>query len=141
MDREKILNAIRKIVGSKMFEFSDAYVKQNGNTPTIGNNGIHYGRLTRTYLYVPCWGRYEYDEEEEMYGWHFCKLPVMRYANGQSIKKVPLEEMFTRDLKKVLDDLTFYYWGEKNVDCQNLNKSITNVRQLLIKEKSLKNFS
>ena len=115
MDREQILNAICKIVGSKMFKFSEAYVKQNGNTPTIGNNGIHYGCLTRKYLYVPCWGRFEYDEEEEMYGWYFCKLPIMKYTRGQNIKKVPLDEMFTRDLKKILGDLTFYYWWEKNV--------------------------
>ena len=131
MDREQILSAIRKIVGGKTFEFSEAYVKHNGNTPTIGNNGIHYGRLTRTYLYAPCWGRFEYDEEEEMYGWYFCKLPIMRYTRGERIKKVQLEEMFTRDLKKILDDLIFYFWWETEVHFKSIEKEYNQCKAIV----------
>ncbi len=93
MNREELLENIRRIIGNKKFTFSDAYIKQCGNTPTIGDNGRKYYAITKKYLFIDCWG------------------------------KVELENMFTKDLQKLYDDIVFYLWWETNVNLPKLKKA------------------
>ena len=53
MNREELLASIRKIVGRK-FQFSEAYAKECGGYPTLGENERTYSVLTRKYVYIPC---------------------------------------------------------------------------------------
>ena len=131
MDREKILENIRKIIGSKSFKFSDAYRNKCGNNLTIGKNGKRYCYLTKKYLYISCWGRYVYDEAEKMYGWDFCKYPILKNSYGENITKVPLEELFTKDLEKLLNDIRFYLWWEKNVRFPSLKKEYEECKKIV----------
>jgi hypothetical protein len=123
MNREELLENIRKIIGSKKFTFSEAYIKQCGNTPTIGDDGRNYYAITKKYLFIECWGSYRYSEEEKEYGWYFMRYPIYYRANsGQNIHKVELEDMFTKDLQKLYDDIVFYLWWENNVNLPKLKK-------------------
>lgn len=114
MEREKILENIRKIVGNKKFTFSDAYIKQCKGVPIIGGEERQYWCVTKKFLYIEeCWGVYGYDEKADEYGWKFERYPICyRRGYGQNIKRVELDKMFTKDLQKVLNDLKFYLWWE-----------------------------
>jgi hypothetical protein len=125
MNREELLESIRRIIGNKKFTFSDDYIKQCGNTPTIGDDGRRYYAITKKYLFiVDCWGRYDYSAAEKEWGWYFMRYPVCyRVGSGQNINKVELEDMFTKDLQKLYDDIVFYLWWETNVNMPKLKKA------------------
>ena len=123
MNREELLENIRRIIGSKKFTFSDAYIKQCKSTPTIGDDERNYYALTKKYLFIECWGSYRYSEEEKEYGWYFMRYPIYyRVGSGQNIHKVELEDMFTKDLQKLYDDIVFYLWWEKSVRLPKIEK-------------------
>ena len=123
MNREELLENIRRIIGNKKFTFSDAYIKQCKSTPTIGDDGRNYYALTKKYLFIECWGSYRYSEEEKEYGWYFMRYPIYyRVGSGECIKKVELEDIFTKDLQKIYDDLLFYLWWEKSVRLPKIEK-------------------
>ena len=123
MNRKELLENIRRIIGSKKFTFSDAYIKQCGNTPTIGDNERNYHAITKKYLFIDCWGSYRYSEEEKEWGWHFMRYPICyRVGSGQNIHKVELENMFTKDLQKIYNDIVFYLWWEKSVRLPKIEK-------------------
>ncbi len=124
MNREELLEKIRKIIGSKKFTFSDAYIKQRKSTPTIGDDERHYDAVTKKYLFIDCWGCYRYSEAEKEWGWYFMRYPIYyRVGSGQNIHKVELEDMFTKDLQKLYDDIVFYLWWETNVNLPKLKKA------------------
>jgi len=125
MNKEELLENIRRIIGSKKFTFSVAYINQK-NTPTIGDDGRRYYAITKKYLFIDCWGCYDYSEAEKEWGWYFMRYPVYyRYGggSGQNIHKVELENMFTKDLQKLYDDIVFYLWWETNVNLPKLKRA------------------
>ena len=130
MNREELLENIRRIIGNKKFTFSEAYIKQCKSTPTIGDDGRNYYALTKKYLFIECWGCYEYSEAEKEWGWYFMRYPVCYViGSGESIKKVELEDMFTKDLQKIYDDLLYFLWWEKNVHLQRVEKEYNECRK------------
>jgi len=122
--KQELLDNIRRIIGNKKFTFSEAYIKQRGSTPTIGDDGRNYHAITKKYLFIDCWGRYDYSVEKSEGGWYFMRYPICyRVGSGQIIHKVELEDMFTKDLQKLYDDIVFYLWWETNVNLPKLKKA------------------
>lgn len=130
MNKKELLENIRRIIGNKKFTFSEAYIKQCKGTPTIGDDERNYYALTKKYLFIECWGSYRYSEEEKEWGWYFMRYPIYyRVGSGERIKKVELEDMFTKDLQKIYDDLLFFLWWEKNVHLQRVEKEYNECRK------------
>lgn len=124
MNRKELLENIRRIIGNKKFTFSEAYIKQCGSTPTIGDDERTYHAITKKHLFIDCWGSYRYSEEEKERGWYFRRYPICySVGSGQNIHKVELEDMFTKDLKKLYDDIVFYLWWENNVNLPKVKKA------------------
>ena len=122
--KQKLLDNIRRIIGNKKFTFSEAYIKQCGSTPTIGDDGRNYHAITKKYLFIDCWGRYDYSVEKSEGGWYFMRYPICyKVGSGENIHKVELEDMFTEDLQKLYDDIVFYLWWETNVNLPKLKKA------------------
>ena len=122
--KQELLDNIRRIIGNKKFTFSEAYIKQCGSTPTIGDDGRNYYAITKKYLFIDCWGRYDYSVEKSEGGWYFMRYPICyRVGSGQIIHKVELEDMFTKDLQKLYDDIVFYLWWENNVNLPKLKRA------------------
>jgi hypothetical protein len=130
MNKEELLANIRKIIGNKKFTFSDAYIKQCKSTPTIGDDERNYCALTKKYLFIDCWGCYSYSEEEKEWGWYFMRYPICyRFGDGENIHKVKLEDMFTKDLQKLYDDIVFYLWWEKDIHLTTIEKELADCKK------------
>ena len=122
--KQELLDNIRRIIGNKKFTFSEAYIKQCGNAPTIGDDGRKYYAITKKYLFIDCWGIYRYSEVKKEWGWYFVRFPICyKVGSGERIKKVELEDMFTKDLQKLYDDIVFYLWWETSVNLPKLKKA------------------
>jgi hypothetical protein len=122
--KQELLDNIRRIIGNKKFTFSEAYIKQCGSTPTIGVYERNYNAITKKYLFIDCWGRYDYSVEKSEGGWYFMRYPICyTVGSGQIIHKVELEDMFTEDLQKLYNDIVFYLWWETNVNLPKLKKA------------------
>ena len=120
MSREELIAAIRKIVGRK-FEISEAYAKKCGGYPTLGEEGRTYSILTRKYLYIPCRVTFGKNAEDEV-GAYFHRYSIYKHFVGWVITKIEYEQLFTKDLKKIYDDLLFYLWWEKSVRLPKIEK-------------------
>ena len=128
--KQELLDNIRRIIGNKKFTFSEAYIKQCGNTPTIGDDGRNYHAITKKYLFIDCWGRYDYSVEKSEGGWYFMRYPICyRVGSGQIIHKVELEDMFTKDLQKLYDDIVFYLWWEKDIHLKTIEKELADCKK------------
>ena len=140
MNREELLENIRRIIGNKKFTFSDAYIKQCGNTPTIGVYERNYNAITRKYLFIDCWGRYDYSEDNKEWGWYFMRYPICySVGSGQIINKVELEDMFTEDLQKLYDDIVFYLWWEKDIHLKTIEKELADCKKYVNMLEKIKN--
>jgi len=115
MNKKELIEVITTIIGSKKFEFSDAYVKRSG-MPTIGRSERPYWAITKKYVYVECYAVFVYNEALEEYGYDIRKLPIC-YRKGEGIfaHKIELKDLFTTDLEKILKDIQFFLWWENNV--------------------------
>ena len=120
MNREELLAAIRKIVGRK-FEFSEAYAKKCGGYPTLGANERTYSILTKKYLYIPCRVTFGKNAEGEV-GAYFNKYSLYKHFDGVVIDKIEYEQLFTKDLQKIHNDLLFYLFWEKSVRLPKIEK-------------------
>ena len=120
MNREELLAAIRKIVGRK-FQFSEAYAKKCGGYPTLGANERTYSILTRKYVYIPCRVIFGRNADGEV-GAYFHRYSLYKYFDGVVITKIEYEQLFTKDLQKIYDDLLFYLWWEKSVRLPKIEK-------------------
>ena len=124
MNKEELLNAIRAIIGSKKFEFSDAYIKKSG-TPTIGRGDRPYYTITKKYVYVECYAVYTFNESGEEYGYDIRKFPICyNRSEGTFVHKLPLVDLFTTDLEKILKDIQFFLWWENNVHKTEIQKEL-----------------
>lgn len=131
MNREELLAAIRKIVGRK-FQFSEAYAKKCGGYPTLGANERTYSILTRKYVYIPCRVTFGKNAEGEV-GAYFHRYSLYKYFDGVVITKIEYEQLFTKDLQKIYDDLLFFLWWESDVHFPQINEEYEET--LALKEK------
>lgn len=127
MNREELLASIRKIVGKK-FQFSEAYAKECGGYPTLGENERTYNILTRKYVYIPCRVTFGKNTKGEV-GAYFHRYSLYKYFDGVVITKIEYEKLFTKDLQKIYNDLLFFLWWEKNVRLQRVEKEYNECRK------------
>lgn len=127
MNREELLASIRKIVGRK-FQFSEAYAKECGGYPTLGENERTYNILTRKYVYIPCRVTFGKNTKGEV-GAYFHRYSLYKYFDGVVITKIEYEKLFTKDLQKIYNDLLFFLWWEKNVHLQRVEKEYNECRK------------
>ena len=116
MNREELLAAIRKIVGRK-FEFSGVYTR-----PTLGDEERTYSVLTRKFLFIPCRVTFGWNGDETEYGAYFHRYSLYKHFDGSIITKIEYEKLFTKDLRKIYNDLLFYLWWEKTIHLPKIEK-------------------
>ncbi len=113
--RNDLLAAIRHIVGSKKFSFSDAFLKRY--KPSIGVGRMVINAVTKKYVYVSCFVQYGYNEDNTEYAAYIKKLPICyRRGSGSFVNKVELEDLFVSDLEKLLGELKYYIWWEAEIN-------------------------
>lgn len=132
--QDKLLAEIRKIVGNKKFTFSDAYIRKSN--PTIGVGERPYSTITRKYVYVSCFLQHNNNEDCTEWGAVIKKFPITYIKGcGEFVNKVELEDLFSSDLEKILNELKFYLWWEVS---DNLPKVRAEYERLLEIEKKYK---
>ena len=108
--QQNLLTELRKIVG-RGFKFSEAYMKQcDFNCNRIGEQDIRYGNVTKKYVYIGCRAIYTTNEENTEYGAVIRKYSVCT-THGNT-NKVALEDLFVKDLEKIVADIKFALWWE-----------------------------
>lgn len=119
--QDKLLADICKIIGSKKFTFSDAYI--NKVHPRVGVGEMSYSTITKKYVYVSCFLQYNNNKDCTEWGAFIKKYPLCynRFSgfSGKFVNKVPLTDLFTSDLEKILEEIKFYLWWESR---ENLPK-------------------
>ena len=116
--QDKLLADICKIVGSKKFTFSDAYI--NKVHPRVGVGEMSYSTITRKYVYVSCFLQYNNNKDFTEWGALIKKYPICyNRFSGKFVNKVPLTDLFTSDLEKILEEIKYFLWWES---CVNLPK-------------------
>jgi hypothetical protein len=125
MDKKEIVEAIRAIIGGKKFEFSEAFTKKCKHNLTIGRQDRPYYAVTKKYVYCPCFAVYKYNEEADEMGYDIRKYPIVysRY-DGKNMNKLELENLFTSDLKKILENIKFFLWWETCVHKLEIQKEL-----------------
>lgn len=108
--QQNLLAELRKIVG-RGFECSEAYMKQcKWEANRIGEQDIRYGKVTKKYVYIGCRAIYTTNEENTEYGAVIRKYSVCT-THGNT-NKVALEDLFVKDLEKIVADIKFALWWE-----------------------------
>lgn len=125
MDKKEIIEAIRAIIGGKKFEFSEAFTKKCKHNLTIGRQDRPYHAVTKKYVYCPCFAVYKYNEEADEMGYDIRKYPIVyNRFDGKCMDKLELEDLFTSDLKKILEDIKFFLWWETCVHKLEIQKEL-----------------
>jgi len=115
--QQNLLAELRKIVG-RGFDFSKAYLEKcDYECNRIGNGKVRYGRITKKYVYVSCSVMYAANDEETEYGAHIGKYTIYRNYHTD---KIALEDLFVCDLEKIVNDIKFALWWEKDVRMKKL---------------------
>ena len=121
--QQKLLAELRKIVG-RGFECSKAYLKQcKYEANRIGEQEIRYGKITKQYVYIGCRAIYTTNDERTEYGARIRKYSV--YTNQGNTNKIALEDLFVKDLEKIVNDIKFALWWEKVVRLKKLEEEMT----------------
>lgn len=113
--QERLLAELRKIVGNKKLMFSDSYIKARHDVyPTLGVAGseMSYYGVSRKSVFCPCRILIGANEDNTEIGAYIKKYSLYKYFDGQNVKKINLEDLFVRDLEKVLDDIKYFLWWE-----------------------------
>ena len=130
MERIEILNKIKDLVGGKTFRFSDSYISQRKGHPTLGQFRP-YTAVTRKYVYVSAFVKYVWNEELEEYGMEIKKFPICyRKSDGALVDKVALNDLYTSDLEKILEDIKFNLWWEIKVRLPKLQAEMKEIEAL-----------
>jgi len=110
--QQSLLAELRKIVGNKSLEFSNAYINaRKGEYHTIGDSRNYFG-VTRKSVLCPCRVVYSTDPLNKEYGAYIKKYSIYKYFDGQNVKKIALEDLFVKDLEQVVTDIKFFLWWE-----------------------------
>lgn len=110
--QQSLLAELRKIVGNKSLEFSNAYINaRKGVYHTIGDSRNYFG-VTRKSVLCPCRVVYSTDPLNKEYGAYIKKYSLYKYFDGQNVKKIALEDLFVKDLEQVVTDIKFFLWWE-----------------------------
>lgn len=118
--QQKLLAELRKIVG-RGFEFSDAYMKQcKWEVNRIGEQDVRYGKVTKKYVYIGCRAIFTTNEENTEYGAVIRKYPICKVPSFQIVNRIALEDLFVKDLEKIVNDIKFALWWEKDVRMKQL---------------------
>lgn len=124
--QQSLLAELRKIIGNKSLEFSNAYINaRKGKTyPTLGIAGseMNYYGVTRHSVMCPCRVVYSNDPLNKEYGAYIKKYSLYKYFDGQNVKKIALEDLFVSDLEQIVTDIKFFLWWEANEHYPRLNK-------------------
>jgi hypothetical protein len=116
--QEKLLAELRKIVG-RGFEYSNAYLKQcDFECNRIGEQETRYSKITKKYVYIGCRVIYTTNDEGTEYGARIRKYSV--YTTQGNTNKIALEDLYVKDLEKILYDIKFALWWEKSVRMKKL---------------------
>jgi signal recognition particle subunit SEC65 len=131
-----LLAELRSIVGNKKLEFSNAYIKarkgEYHRLGSVGNDMIYYG-VTRQSVMCPCRVVYSNDPLNKEYGAYIKKYSLYKYFDGQNVKKIALEDLFVKDLEKVVEDIKFFLYWEANVHFPQIKKEYDEC--IVLKEK------
>lgn len=120
--QQSLLAELRKIVGNKSLEFSNAYINaRKGEYHTIGDSRNYFG-VTRKSVLCPCRVVYSNDPLNKEYGAYIKKYSLYKYFDGQNVKKIALEDLFVSDLEQIVTDIKFFLWWEANEHYPRLNK-------------------
>jgi len=118
--QQKLLAELRKIVG-RGFECSEAYLKQcKYEANRIGEQEVRYGKITKQYVYIGCRAIYTTNDEGTEYGARIRKYPICKVPSFQIVNKIALEDLFVNDLEKIVNDIKFALWWEKDVRLKKL---------------------
>ena len=110
--QQNLLAELRKIVG-RGFECSEAYMKQcKWEANRIGEQDIRYGKVTKKYVYIGCRAIYTTNEENTEYGAVIREYPICKVPSYQIVNKIALEDLFVKDLEKIVTDIKFALWWE-----------------------------
>ena len=125
--QQNLLAKLRKIVG-RGFDFSKAYMKQCDNDCNrIGEQEIRYGRITKKYVYIGCRVIYTTNDDITEYGARILKYSVCT-RQGET-NKIALEDLFVCDLEKILHDIEFALWWEKDVRMKKLQTEMADCQK------------
>jgi signal recognition particle subunit SEC65 len=131
--QQSLLTELRSIVGNKKLEFSDAYIKaRKGEYHRLGSGMVYYG-VTRQSVMCPCRVVYSNDPLNKEYGAYIKKYSLYKYFDGQNVKKIALEDLFVKDLEKVVEDIKFFLYWEANVHFPQIKKEYDEC--IVLKEK------
>jgi len=131
MERIEILKKIMSLVGGKTFRFSEAYVKERKGCPTLGDFRP-YTAVTRKYVYVSAFVKRDvWNEELQEYGTVIKKFPICyRKSDGAFVDKIALNDLYTSDLEKILEDIYFNLWWEIKVRLPKLKAEMKEIEAL-----------
>ena len=108
--QQNLLAELRKIIG-RGFKFSEAYLNQcKYEANRIGEQEIRYGNVTKKYVYIGCRAIYTTNEENTEYGAVIRKYSVCTTQGNTN--KIALEDLFVKDLEKIVADIKFALWWE-----------------------------
>ena len=137
--QQSLLAELRRIVGNKKLEFSNAYIKarkgEYHRLGGVGNDMVYYG-VTRQSVMCPCRVVYTNNEDCTEYGANIRKYSLYKYFDGQIVKKIALEDLFVKDLEKVVEDIKFFLYWEANVHFPQIKREYDEC--LALKEKMRK---
>ena len=136
----QLLAELRSIVGNKKLEFSKAYIQsRKGEYHRLGNgyNMPYYG-VTRQSVMCPCRAVYKSSDDGKEYGAYIMKYSLYRDFEGQIVKKIPLEDLFVKDLKQIVDEIKFFLWWESEVHFPQIEKEYKETCELVKKYNNLK---
>lgn len=132
MSKQEIIDEIRRIIGSKKFTFSEAYVKKCKTYPKIGEGDRPYTAVTKKYVYCYCYAVYSRkDNGVEEWGYSIQRFPVCGFCKSYVMDKIELEDLFTEDLQKILNDIRFYLWWETNVRIPKLKAELADASKYI----------
>jgi len=136
----QLLAELRNIVGNKKLEFSKAYIvdRRKGEYHRLGNgyNMPYYG-VTRQSVMCPCRVVYKSSEDGMEFGAYIMKYSLYRDFEGQIVKKIPLEDLFVKDLEQIVDEIKFFLWWENEVHYPQIKKEYEETLTFVEKYKKL----
>ena len=123
--REEMLATIRKVIGNKRFEFSEAYINKHGFLNIGDGCGVCAITRKNVFFRYDVLVKYYYDEETDTYPAHIKKAPIFDRIDGFIKGSLKMDDLSTNDLTSLYDGFTFYLWWENNIRMPEVKKHFT----------------